>query len=237
MSQHKIYIVEDEPLISDTIKQALEKEDFIVCGIADNATLAINDLNTISPDLVLLDINIEGALDGVELAHIINDKFKIPFIFLTSLSDKKNIERVKFTNPAGFINKPFNENGLRNNIEIALHKYHNSEKTTQNNTSESVFVKNKGELVRLEKADILFAEAFDNYTYIYNTKGKFLLSFTLKSVQKKLDDKRFVRVHKSFFVNANLIESLADGYLFIGKHKIPIGKTYREELMKEISLL
>ncbi len=232
----RIYIVEDEPLIADSIAHALEKEGYEVCGIADNAKEALYDIDDLQPDLILLDINLVGSITGVKLAEKINTKFKIPFIFLTSLSDENTINQVKKTNPSGFISKPFNETGLKSNIEIALFKF-NQEKEEKKLIQNSFFIKNKGELIKINKTEINYIEAYDNYSKLICEKKEFLLSFTLKNVTEKLNDKRFVRVHRSYLINSNKIQSLFDGYVFIANKKIPIGKSYKENLMKHISLL
>jgi len=231
----KIYIVEDEPLIADTIAHALEKDGFKVCGISDNAKEALYDIDDLCPDLILLDINIIGDITGIELAEKINTKFKIPFIFLTSLSDEDTVNKVKRTNPSGFISKPFNETGLRTNIEIALFKFEqkNEEKRLIN---DSFFIKNKGELIKINKSDIDYIEAFDNYSKLVCCKKEYLLSFTLKNVSEKLNDKNFVRIHRSYMINIHKIDSLFDGYVFITNRKIPIGKSYKDSLMNSISL-
>lgn len=232
----KIYIVEDEPIIADTIAHALEKEGYCVCGIADNAKEALYDIDDLKPDLVLLDINIVGAISGIELAEKINEKFKIPFIFLTSLTDENTINKVKKTNPSGFISKPFNEAGLRSNIEIALFK-NKEEKEEKKLIENSFFIKNKGELIKVNKTDIYYVEAYDNYAKLICCNGEYLLSFTLKSVTEKLNDKNFIRIHRSYLINVNKIDSLFDGYVFIANKKLPIGKSYKEQLMNSISLL
>ena len=232
----RIYIVEDEPLIADTIALALKKEGYTVCGITDNAKEALYDIDEKKPDLILLDINIAGNISGVELAEKINLKYKIPFIFLTSLSDPQTIDAVKKTKPAGYLSKPFNEAGLKSNIEIALFKNEQlkEEKKMINN---SFFIKNKGELIKITKSNINYIEAYDNYTKLYCEDNYHLLSYTLKYMVEKLNDKNFIRVHRSFLINIHKITSLCEGYVFVGDKKIPVGKSYKEQLMNSISLL
>jgi DNA-binding LytR/AlgR family response regulator len=232
----KIYIVEDEPLIADSIAHALEKDGYSVCGIADNAKEALYDIEELCPDLILLDINIVGTITGVALAGKINKKFKIPFIFLTSLADEDTINKVKETNPSGFLSKPFNEAGLRSNIEIALFKFE-QKKEEKKLIENSFFVKNRGELVKVNKTDIQYVEAYDNYSKLVCCSNEYLLSFTLKKVSEKLEDANFIRIHRSYLININKIDSLFDGYVFINNKKLPIGKSYKEALMSSISLL
>ena len=232
----KIYIVEDEPLIADTIAHVLDKEGYTVCGITDNAKEALYDIEELQPDLILLDINIIGDITGIMLAEKINEKFDIPFIFLTSLSDKDTLNKVKQSNPSGFLSKPFNEAGLRSNIEIALFKHQQiqEEKNLINNT---FFIKNKGELIKIDKTAIQYLEAYDNYTKLICEKKEYLLSFTLKTMYEKLKDKNFIRIHRSYLININKIDSLFEGYVFINHKKLPIGKSYKKDLMDSISLL
>jgi len=81
------------------------------------------------PDVALLDINIEGSLNGIELAEIIRKKYKFPFIFLTSHSDKDTLDKAKLTLPYGYIVKPFNEKDLISTLEMAIFRFANENKT------------------------------------------------------------------------------------------------------------
>ena len=113
----KIYIIEDEPLIAETIKTALEKEGYTIIGMTDNGKEALFDIEELQPDLILVDITLDGKMDGIEMVEHLKKKSEVPFIFLTSHSDDNTLERVKQTDPAGFIVKPFNEKTLKSNIE------------------------------------------------------------------------------------------------------------------------
>lgn len=116
----QVLIVEDEPLIARNIAMYLRNHDYEVSGIAHDADEAFWMLKRNTPDFALLDINLEDDRDGVEIAEFINKNYFIPFVYLTSYSDKTTLERAKSTNPGGFIVKPFNENTLYATIEIAL---------------------------------------------------------------------------------------------------------------------
>jgi DNA-binding NarL/FixJ family response regulator len=120
MSGIKVLIVEDEPLIAKNIGMYLNNNDFEVSGIAYDSEEAFHQLKRQQPDFAILDINLESEKDGIEIAEYINQHHFIPFVYLTSYSDKETIERAKKTNPAGFIVKPFNEKTLYATIEIAL---------------------------------------------------------------------------------------------------------------------
>jgi DNA-binding NarL/FixJ family response regulator len=120
MSGIRVLIVEDEPLIAKNIGMYLNNNDYEVSAIAYDPEEALFQLKRNPPDLAILDINLESDRDGIEVARYINQHNSIPFVFLTSYSDKDTLERAKQTNPYGYIVKPFNDKTLFATIEIAL---------------------------------------------------------------------------------------------------------------------
>ncbi len=120
MENARIIIVEDEPIISADLAMYMKKMGHKVIGKAYNSERALDIIAIHQPDLILLDVNIEGTKDGIEIAGIINDKYKFPFIFITSYSDKETLDRAKVTMPYGYIVKPFNERDIVSTVEMAL---------------------------------------------------------------------------------------------------------------------
>ena len=118
-----ICIIEDEAIIAFDIKAILEDLGYSVNKILHHSDKAIDYLSFNSPDLVLCDINIKGPKDGIQVATIIRKKKAIPFVFLTSLSDRETIQRARHALPYGYIVKPFVHGDLLSSIEIALFKY------------------------------------------------------------------------------------------------------------------
>lgn len=123
MSAIRVLIVEDEPLIAEDLSDLLSEMNYTPAGVAYDSETALDMLVNRHPDIALLDINIEGNMNGIDLAKIIRDKHKIPFVFLTSHSDKTTIDQAKQTLPYGFIVKPFNERDLFSALEVALYRY------------------------------------------------------------------------------------------------------------------
>ena len=123
MSEISILIVEDEPLIAEDIAAALIRNDFTVSAIVYTKEDALDELKNNLPDVAILDINLNGQMDGIEIAEVIASRYDIPFIFLTSYSDKRTLTNAKFTEPSGYIVKPFTEAGLYSSVEIALYNY------------------------------------------------------------------------------------------------------------------
>jgi DNA-binding NarL/FixJ family response regulator len=120
MSKLRILIVEDEPLIAENISMYLDNADFEVSGIAYDSGEANEQLHNNTPDAAILDVNLESEEDGIDIAKRINQKYQIPFLFLTSYSDKETLQRAKTVNPSGYIVKPFNEKTLLASLEIAI---------------------------------------------------------------------------------------------------------------------
>ncbi|WP_457617342.1 LytR/AlgR family response regulator transcription factor [Lutibacter sp.] len=238
MNKIKIHIVEDEPLIAETIKTILEKAGYVVTGISMRGKEAIFDIETAQPNMVLADIILKGEMDGIEMIQQLQKRLSIPFIFLTSMSDEETINRVKKTNPSGFIVKPFNEHTLLTNIELALYKHKLEKPTISVNTeSDSFFIKNKGELIKIKQNNILFFEAYDNYCNLYTEERKYLITHSLKSIEEKLPATTFLKVHRSFIINVSKIDSIQEGYVFMSNHKVSVSKTYKDALMKKLHLL
>lgn len=126
-----ILIVEDDPLIAAEIAACLDEIDYAVSGKAADRAAAIQQLERNPPDAVLLDINLEGGMEGIELAEIINRRYRLPIIYLTSYADKGTLDAAKKTEPAGYIVKPFTEKDLLAGLEIALYNFsQKSDRTT-----------------------------------------------------------------------------------------------------------
>ncbi len=127
----RILIVEDDSSVSILISSMLKSLNHRVAGIADSAESLFTLLEKETPDLILMDIMIKGEMDGIDAALVVNRKYKIPFIYLTALSDDKSISRAKETNPLGYLAKPFTQKDLRIAIDIALHKYEADKKVKE----------------------------------------------------------------------------------------------------------
>ncbi len=119
----KILIVEDEPVIAENISIYLDNNDFEVSAIAYDSDEAFLQLKNNTPDAAVLDINLESDQDGIDIAAYINKEIQIPFLFLTSYSDKNTLDKAKQVKPSGYIVKPFNERTLLASLEIAISNF------------------------------------------------------------------------------------------------------------------
>ncbi|MBW4471338.1 MAG: response regulator transcription factor [Stenomitos rutilans HA7619-LM2] len=120
MAGTRILIVEDEIMVAREIESHLTQMSYEVVGIAVKARTVMQQVAETMPDLVLMDINLQGTQDGVQAASAIRDRFQTPVIYITAYSDSSTLEKVKQTNPFGYVLKPFNQQDLRVAIELAL---------------------------------------------------------------------------------------------------------------------
>ena len=118
----KILIVEDEIIIAIDLKIRLENLGYFVPGIAVNGDDAIKKTGEKNPDLILMDIVLNGEKDGIEVAQQIRDQYNIPIIYLTGSQNNSLMERAKITEPYGYINKPFDNIEIENTIQLAVSK-------------------------------------------------------------------------------------------------------------------
>lgn len=241
MSKNKIKvgIVEDEALIADHIAMCLEDLNYEISFIADDAESALSGMSSDIPDVLLVDINLNGNVDGVDLVHKLNSMYQLPIIFLTSNSEKATIDRVKLTKPAGFILKPYTEKDLDTQIQLSMHKYFEEESVSneQPTQNDSFFIKDKLYLVKVSYADILYIEALDNYCAIHTKEKRYILSQTLKSVEEKLVKFGFMRIHRSYLVNINKIDKIQHRNLWVNDKELPLSEANKKELMKKLNML
>ena len=123
MAHAKILIVEDELLIAAELERRLTRKGYVVPAMVSCGVEAIQKATECQPDLILMDIHLDGEMDGIEAAKQIRDRFDIPVVYLTAYADKSTLERAKETVPFGYILKPFEERELRVTVDMALSKH------------------------------------------------------------------------------------------------------------------
>jgi CheY-like chemotaxis protein len=122
MSKAQIFVVEDSKLIVKIIQKSLKNLGYGVAGVESSGEEAIKKIGYSKPDLILMDIVLEGEMDGIEAANQIRSGFNIPVVYLTSHGDEKLFSRAKISGPYGYLIKPFKEKELHATIEMALYK-------------------------------------------------------------------------------------------------------------------
>jgi CheY-like chemotaxis protein len=142
----RLLVVEDEPIISHNITRHLEYLGYRIIGVASSAQEAQDIISESGADVVLMDIHLDGEVDGITLATIIQEEYSIPVVYLSGLMDDDTLERAKITHPFGYVSKPFTRRELQIAIEIALykHKVEHQLRTQANQIRELLSVMNQG---------------------------------------------------------------------------------------------
>ncbi|MGZ2368463.1 response regulator [Ancylomarina sp. YFZ004] len=239
MNKVKILVVEDEIIIADNICDILENLGYEALEPAINYTEAIETIENEKPDLAILDIQLAGKKDGVDLAWTIKKQYDIPFIFLTSNADPATIEKAKKAEPPAYLVKPFNKDDLYTSIEIALYNFSKKSKEAEEENiivKDALFFKNKNVFHKIKFEDILYLKSDHVYVEIHNTKGKhFVHRGSISSLMGKLPP-NFFRTHRSYVVNLDYLESINEQSVLVEGHELPIGKTFRNDLVNQISI-
>lgn len=244
----KILIVEDEMIIAANISLQLTTLGYEIIGIVPRSEDALTCVEQDQPDIVLMDINLKGDLDGIETVKRIQKNHDVAVIYLTANADEANFNRAKGTHPHAFISKPFKKLDLQRAIELTvdrLQQEQNSDAQISPSTDESspfmlsdcIFVRHNDKMVKVHIKDILYIEAERNYCRIYSKDKEYLLVTTLKDMDEKLPSKHFIRVHRSFIVNLSQIDEIATSHIVISKKAIPVSKSLKEELLKRLQTI
>jgi CheY-like chemotaxis protein len=122
VKQNKILIVEDETIVALDIKRRLEKLGYQVTGLAAKAKQVLELVEHDQPDIILMDIHLNDTLDGIDIANLINQKYRIPVIFVTAYSEDSTMSRASQARPYGYLLKPFSERDLYAVIRISLER-------------------------------------------------------------------------------------------------------------------
>jgi two-component system, response regulator PdtaR len=256
MSEAKILIVEDEMLIARDLEALLTDWGFTVVGIADAGEDAYSLYLLHEPDLMLVDVQLYGGMDGIELAQQCNAIRRVPFIYLTGQADHATIERAKASSPAAYLFKPFDEKQLLVSIELALTNF--EKKTTPQYSDinevelddnvkltadsilrlgENVFVRHQVRFVKFGIDELLYLEADRNHTFLVTKKQKFIIRLPLTTVIEKLNDLTVVRVHRSYAINVLNVEEFSDSEIIIAGKNISLTPSYRDDFLKRFSIL
>jgi PAS domain S-box-containing protein len=365
-------IVEDEMIVAKDLQRILKKLGYETTDPFSAGKKALEQLEFLRPDFILLDINLKGEMDGIQLAQHVFQDYGIPFIFITAFSDKNTLNRAKTVEPYGYIIKPFSEDDIRTSIELALYKHgkdveHRSKSNTfadaldnieqgiiitdalrkiifinraaesltgsvksevtgtdvasamkyfdetskvsfmqlfegddngnktrtvpvslsngnsggkinvnafpvktstqrnsgtalvlttgglplaEGNTEKNLmnfleniysstgfFIKKDTKFVRVNYRDILYVEAMDNYVILKITGGEqYVIHSSMKDVETRVPQMTFARVHRSYIVQLEKIQSIEENVLVVEGHRIPIGKSYKDTLLERLNL-
>lgn len=233
MNQIRIGIVEDEMIISDVLALTLRKLGYAVNFIASNYAGAIKMIDTEKPDLVLLDINLGGQKDGIDIAKYVREKYTMPIIFLTANSDMTTIQRAKEVKPNAYLVKPFTKDHLFAAIEIAMDSHVLSATATNAGANDSILVKDGYTYVKVPLKEIKFLCSEQNYVMLnLNTNKRIMVRSTLGEMHEKLDTRHYIKINRGCIVNINYVTKIETDNVFVDQQAFAVSKTQRDFLLK-----
>lgn len=260
----KILIVEDEAIVAMDLAASLTKEGYLITGIADNAAEAEEIYTNNEADVALVDINIIGEIDGIELVEKLMLIRECPVIYLTALSDAETLKRMKRTRPSAYLAKPYNMQNVRIAIDLALSNFAlmnkpagpltpgkgmhlvkkeeedaaempDADKVQILQLNDYIFIKQNYHFVKVILRDILFAEADNNYIHLVTADRKYTIRMSLQQLEEKINYSQLIRVHRSYLVNMSAVTTFSDSDLQAGKYTIPIGRNYRDNFIRQFN--
>lgn len=216
-SNFKILIVDDEVLIAEFLKDELKALGYNNIVMAHNHTQCIKQIEDFCPELVLLDIRMKNEREGIEIAKEINEKYKIPFIFITAHSDKEILQQALNTNPAGYITKPIKQIDVYAAIRLV-------ESKIDKNQDKFIVVKDGYSEIKIMLDTILYVQSDDNYIHIFTSTKKYTVRNSLDWFKENTPSEMFFRTHRSYIVNLSKITKNTSRSVFIDDIEIPVSR-------------
>jgi two-component system response regulator LytT len=217
MSNIKILVIEDEVLIAEHLKHYLVGFGFSEVFLTHTKKQAIQLLDHISPDLVLLDLHLQQPKDGMEIARIIDERGEPPYIFITANADLLIIQEAMHTKAVSYITKPVKKTDLFAAIQIAL-------KSKAKPETSFLLIKESNSNLKLSFDDILYIEGNSNYINIFTKTQKVVTRQSLEWAELELPEHLFMRIHRSYLVNLRAVQRTNAKSVFIGETEIPISR-------------
>lgn len=223
-------IIDDEEMSRNMVKHFVEQtESLNLIGMCSNAIEASNILNKRRVDIIFLDIEMP-EMSGYELIKSLNDP---PNVILITGKKEHAVEAFEY-NVTDYLLKPLTYPRFLRAVAKAKENISNSQiKVTKDN---ELYVRTDSKIVKLKLDDILYIEALADYIMIFTANNKFIVHSTMKGFQNRLPTFNFARVHRSYIVNTDKIESIENLFIVINNKYIPIGALYKDDFMKRLNL-
>jgi DNA-binding LytR/AlgR family response regulator len=231
----KCIIIEDDELSRKVLEEYIRKTDHLdLVASFHNAIDAINHLgHDTKIDLVFLDIELP-QMSGVEFLESLQ---LTPQVIITSSKEQYAIKAFDF-NVTDYLLKPIRYPRFYKAVDKAF----KMEKLYEvNRIDDEIFIKKNSTLIKLAYDDILWIEALENYVVLNTENDKYTIHFTMKAMEKTLPKYKFLRIHRSYIVNLRKVTAIKEKNLILNfsnkTQELPIGKSYRDRLLKEIKTM
>jgi DNA-binding LytR/AlgR family response regulator len=225
----KCIVIEDSDLAMFTMVKFIEKSDSLKLIETFNSPIkAIDWLKKNKVELIFLDLELP-ELKGFEFLELINTS---DYHIIVTTSHSEHAADSYNYNIIDYLVKPFTFNRFTD----ALAKIQNKIKSTKTNNNDVLYIRKGASMVKVNINEILWMESSEDYVSIQTEKEKFMVLSTLTAMEEKLNDD-FMRIHRSFIIRLDKINSLEDSCIQIKDKLIPIGKTYKEAVLQKLNIL
>lgn len=230
----KCLIVDDETLAQDVIEKYISTLPTLeLVGKCDNAVEAISFLHNHSVDLLFLDLNMP-ELSGLDMLKTLQDP---PKVILTTAYSEYALESYEY-GVEDYLLKPIKLERFIKAVNKVVQSYmpsHIENKDPEVESEASIFLKEEQTIHRASLSEILFVEAYGNYLKVHTPRKVFVVRETMHDMEGRLPKEQFVRIHKSYIVSLNKIDSLSGNRIFIAEHELPVGEMYKLGLKERLS--
>ncbi len=213
--------MEDELLIAEVLSDILRAEGFKFIKTASSYSEALQMLANYTFDLAFLDVFVGEGKTGIDLGQLIREKFQMSLVFTTSYSDAKTLQAIANLKPEMYISKPYRLSDIRAAMQI-IHSKRTEER--------AIIVKSSGELVTILVSSIQYVKTDNVYLTIYCDEKSVLVRTTLESFLYEHRSIGLIRVHRSFAVAINRIQTYIDGAILLDEVEVPVSRSYRKAL-------
>lgn len=221
-------IIDDEPLARKGLKEYIADTGFLYLkGEFENPVKAMEVMNGMNIDLIFLDIQMP-RLSGIEFLNVLPHP---PLVIITTAYPQYAVEGFEY-NAVDYLVKPFSFERFYKAAVRARAMLLQQE--AKNSSGEYFFIKSDNKLIKIAYDEILFIEALQNYIAVHTKDHKYISYLTFKSVESNLPVEHFLKIHKSYIVALRYVESIEGNLVKIGKNLLPIGRSYKEEVMKRL---
>jgi len=223
-------IIDDEPLAREGLASYVREVEFLnLSGVCENPLELLPLIDRQPVDLIFLDIQMP-KMNGIEFLKILQ---KPPMVIITTAYPSYALEGFQL-NVLDYLLKPITFERFFKATTKARDYYKLLTADPAKQVEDYFFIKCGNKYEKIFFDDILYIEGMQNYVTIYTVKGKYVTMLSLKSLEEKLDEAAFIRVHKSFIAAINKIDGIEAGELFIGSNRIPISRSYREQVIERV---
>ena len=230
MTKLKCIIVDDEPLAQEVLERYLENiRELELVTKCNNALEAFEVLNHENIDLMFLDISMP-VISGIDFLRSLR---KSPAVIITTAHPDFALQGYEL-DVVDYLVKPVSLERFMKAVNKALDRVKQHAPSERSNKADFMFVKSDQKLIRINFSDISYIEGMKDYVKIFTKEKMIITLHTMKFFESSLPSDGFIRVHKSYIVNASAIKSIAGNELELQQARIPIGSSYKDQLMRSI---